>query len=195
LNAFQQPAEGNPKLFCSAMERNNEDSNGRASGKYAHHVVPVLKALGAKVKALVTNQDKQQEAIAQGADETAIGNLQDEQSLIRAAQGVGGVFHLNPAFAPNEAELGIAMVSASVSAGVKKFTFSGVIHPSLSKMRNHSGKRPVEEALYESGLTFTVLQPTMFMQTIAEGWKEVTERSYVRIAVSQHQAGELCGLP
>ena len=42
-------------------------------------------------------------------------------------------------------------------------------------MKNHSGKRPVEEALFESGLVFTVLQPTMFMQTIANSWKEVTE--------------------
>ncbi len=87
------------------------------------------------------------------------------------------MFHLNPAFAPNEAELGVAMVDAAVAAGVKKFTFSSVIHPSISKMRNHSAKRPVEEALFESGLTFTVLQPTMFMQTLADGWKEVIERS------------------
>ncbi len=148
-----------------------------ASGKYAHHVLPALKARGAKVKALITGENKREEAMAKGADETAVGDLNDEQSLRMAAEGVDGVFHLNPVFAPNEAELGIAMVNAAVAAGVKKFTFSGVIHPSISKMRNHSGKRPVEEALFESGLTFTVLQPTMFMQTLAEGWKEVMERS------------------
>ena len=147
-----------------------------ASGKYAHYVLPELKARGAKVKALVTSEDKRAEAIAQGADDTEVGNLNDEQSLRKAAEGTDGVFHLNPVFAPNEAELGMAMVNAAVAAGVKKFTFSGVIHPSISKMRNHSGKRPVEEALFESGLTFTVLQPTMFMQTLAEGWKEVTEQ-------------------
>ena len=113
---------------------------------------------------------------AQGADETVVGDLNDEQSLRRAGEGADGVFHLNPAFAPNEAELGVAMVNAAVAAGVKKFTFSGAIHPSISKIRNHSGKRPVEEALFESGLTFTVLQPTMFMQTFAGGWKEVTEK-------------------
>ena len=148
-----------------------------ASGKYAHHVLPALKARGAKVKALIAGENKREEAMAKGADETAVGDLNDEQSLRTAAEGVDGVFHLNPVFAPNEAELGIAMVNAAVASGVKKFTFSGVIHPSISKMRNHSGKRPVEEALFESGLTFTVLQPTMFMQTLAEGWKEVMERS------------------
>ena len=147
-----------------------------ASGKYAHYVLPALKAHGAVVRALVTHEGKRVEALTQGADEVVIGDLGDEQSLERAALGIDGVFHLNPAFKPNEAELGVAMVNAAVAAGVKKFTFSSVIHPSISQMRNHSGKRPVEEALFQSGLIFTVLQPTMFMQTIANGWKEVTER-------------------
>lgn len=147
-----------------------------ASGKYAHYVLPALKAHGAVVRALVTSEDKREEAMTQGADEVAVGNLEDEQSLKRAAQGIDGVFHLNPAFKPNEAELGVSMVNTAIAAGVKKFTFSSVIHPSISKMRNHSGKRPVEAALFESGLIFTVLQPTMFMQTIANSWKEVTER-------------------
>jgi uncharacterized protein YbjT (DUF2867 family) len=87
------------------------------------------------------------------------------------------VFHLNPAFQPNEVELGVAMVNAAVAAGVRKFTFSSVIHPSVSMMRNHSGKRPVEEALYESGLVFTILQPTMSMQTLAANWKQVVEQN------------------
>ena len=69
------------------------------------------------------------------------------------------------------------MVNAAVAAGVKKITFSSVIHPSISKMKNHSEKRPVEEAIFESGLAFTVLQPTMFMQTLSANWKEVTEQS------------------
>ena len=147
-----------------------------ASGKYARYVLPALKEHGAIVKALVTSSDKRAEAFAQGADEAVVGNLKDEGSLRSAAEGVDGVFHINPAFEPNEAELGVAMVNAAVAAGVTKFTFSSVIHPSISKMKNHSGKRPVEEALFESGLTFTVLQPTMFMQTLANGWEEVTAK-------------------
>ena len=144
-----------------------------ASGRYARYVLPALKAQGATVKALVTREEQREEASAKGADETVVADLNDEKSLRKAA---AGVFHLNPAFAPNEAELGVAMVNAAVSAEVKKFTFSSVIHPSISRMRNHSEKRPVEEALFESGLIFTVLQPAMFMQTLASGWKEATEQ-------------------
>ncbi len=147
-----------------------------ASGRFAHYVLPALKSRGATVRALVTSEDKRQEAISQGADEVVVGNLTDEQSLKKAADGTEGVFHINPVFASHEAELGIAMVKAASAVGVKKITFSSVIHPSISRMTNHSEKRPVEEAIYESGLIFTVLQPTMFMQTLLENWKEVTEQ-------------------
>lgn len=148
-----------------------------ASGAYAHYVLPALKEAGAYVRALIRSDDNRAETLEFGADETVIGDLDDEQSLRKAAEGMDGVFFLNPAFAFNEAERGIAMVEAAMAAGVKKITFSSVIHPSISKMRNHAGKRPVEEALFESGLIFTVLQPTMFMQTLANGWKEVQDKS------------------
>jgi uncharacterized protein YbjT (DUF2867 family) len=47
------------------------------------------------------------------------------------------------------------------------------MHPSISTLINHAAKRPVEAALYESGMTFTVLQPAIFMQTLERGWNEV----------------------
>ncbi len=158
-----------------------------ATGVYAHFLVPELKKRGAAVRALVRSADKAEAARAQGADEIAVGDLNDEQSLRRAADGVDGVFHINPAFQPNEAEQGVAMVNAAMAAGVRKFTFSGVIHPSIAKMRNHSGKLPVEEALYESGMNFTVLQPTMFMQTLANGWSEVTKQGSFSLPYSIHK--------
>lgn len=59
---------------------------------------------------------------------------------------------------------------------MRKFVFSGIIHPSISKMSNHAAKRPVEQAIYESGMEFTVLQPTMFMQTLGGIWSAVIGR-------------------
>lgn len=73
------------------------------------------------------------------------------------------MFHVTPAFAPDSAALGIGMVSAAATAGVQRFVFSGVYHPSLSLV-NHASMRPVEEALYRSEMEFTVLQPAMFVQ-------------------------------
>lgn len=144
-----------------------------ATGNYANLVLPELKKHGVTVRALVRNKDGEFTAHKKGADEVAIGDLQDSESLRSAAHGVEGVFHINPAFAPHESEMGIAMVEAAKAAGVRKFVFSGVIHPSISKMVNHRAKLPVEEALYHSGMNFAVLQPAMFMQTLDNGWAEV----------------------
>ncbi|MBC6434781.1 NAD-dependent epimerase/dehydratase family protein, partial [Nostoc sp. HG1] len=147
-----------------------------ATGKYASLVVPELKQRGATVRALVRDESKIEAARQQGADETAIGDLGDPNSLRAAAAGVDGVFHINPAFAPNEAELGVAMVEAAKASGVQKFVFSSVYHPSISKLSNHAAKRPVEEAMYESEMEFTVLQPAMFMQNFAASWDTVIQQ-------------------
>ena len=146
-----------------------------ATGKYARLVVPELLKHGVVIRALVLDEEKANMARDEGVERTMIGNLRDPDSLRSAAEGADGIFHLGPAFAPDEADMGVAMVEAAKAAGVKKFVFSSVIHPSVSKMENHAAKRPVEEALYESGLDFTVLQPTMFMQTLDDGWSTVAE--------------------
>lgn len=144
-----------------------------ATGLYASLVVPELTKRGVTIRALVQDESKGEQARKQGAQEIAVGSLRSPASLRPAAEGVDGVFHINPAFAPDEADMGMAMVDAAKAAGVRKFVFSSVIHPSISKMINHAAKRPVEEALYESGMDFTVLQPTMFMQTLDGAWGAV----------------------
>ncbi len=156
-----------------------------ATGKYASLVVPELKQRGATVRALVRDESKIEAARQHGADETAIGDLGDPDSLRAAAAGVDGVFHINPAFAPDEAELGVAMVEAAKASGVQKFVFSGVYHPSISKLSNHAAKRPVEEAMYESGMEFTVLQPAMFMQNFAASWDAVIQQGRFSLPYSK----------
>ena len=155
------------------------------TGKFASLVVPALIQRGVTVRALVRDQDKGDEAKQQGAQETAIGDLRDLEGLRTAAAGVDGVFHINPAFAPHEDDMGVAMVEAAKAAGVHKFVFSSVIHPSISKLVNHAAKRPVEEAIYESGLTFAVLQPTMFMQTLESGWPAVVKQGRFALPYSK----------
>ncbi len=144
-----------------------------ATGRYAGHVLPELKKRGIKVRALVRSRESERKAKERGADETAMGDLEDPRGLISAAVGVDAVFHIGPAFAPRESDMGVIMVEAARAAGVSKFVFSSVMHPSLSKLTNHASKRPVEAALYESGMTFTVLQPAIFMQTMELGWQEI----------------------
>jgi uncharacterized protein YbjT (DUF2867 family) len=157
-----------------------------ATGKYASHVIPELKQRGVTIRALVRDKDKIDAAQQQGADEAVVGDLNDAESLRAAASEVEGVFHLNPAFAPNEAELGVTMVEAAKAAGVRKFVFSSVIHPSISALSNHAAKRPVEESLCESGMQFIILQPTMFMQNFDSGWQAVVKKGQFALPYSKH---------
>lgn len=43
-------------------------------------------------------------------------------------------------------------------------------------MPHHWNKLRVEEALFESGLAFTILQPTAYMQNVLAGWEAIVER-------------------
>lgn len=156
-----------------------------ATGEFAGLVVPELKKKGVTVYALIHSADKAGAAKANGADEVIIGDLNDTESLNKAATGMEGIFHISPGFMPDEDKIGVAMVNAAIAAGVRKFVFSGVYHPSLPLV-NHAKKRPVEEALYYSDLEFTVLQPSSFMQNMSAGWGKMLESGKLALPFSIH---------
>lgn len=146
-----------------------------ATGEFAGLVVPELKKRSITVRALIRDRKQEDKARERGADEVVLGDLLNAASLRTAAKGVDGVFHIGPGFAPRESEMGVAMVDAAKTAGVRRFVFSGVLHPSTMSMTNHKAKLPVEDALYHSGMNFTVLQPAMFMQNLRAAWKEIAQ--------------------
>jgi uncharacterized protein YbjT (DUF2867 family) len=164
-----------------------------ATGRHAHWVLRELIERGVSVRALVRNQQRAEVARQNGAAEVAIGDLTEPASLSDAFIGMDGVFHIGPAHTAGEAEMGVAMVDAARAAGVRKFVFSGVIHPSISAMTNHAAaKLPVEEALYSSELDFTVLQPARFMQNFERSWNDVVEHD--RLAQPYSLSAKMCSV-
>lgn len=119
--------------------------------------------------------------------ETVAGDLRDSDSMRAALDGMDGLFLILPAFAPDTAELGTSMVAAAQAAGVQRVVFSGVYHPSLSLV-NHADTRPIEEALYNSDLEFTVLQPAMFMQGLSGGWTSAVRDGVFAMPYSKDSA-------
>lgn len=137
-----------------------------ATGRIANLVLPELVRRGARVRALIRHDSDAADARRRGAEQIAVGDLRDVASLQAAARDIDGVFHIGPAFVPDEAQLGINMVDAAVRAGVRRFAFSGVIHPG-NGLANHASKQPVEQALFASSLQYTILQPATLFQNIA----------------------------
>lgn len=145
-----------------------------AAGSAAGEVVPAVAARGARVRGLVRREEQRTSVLERGAAEAVFGDLRNPESIDAALDGVDSVFYVAPAFLPEEAAVGTAVVAAAVRAGVRRIVFSSVIHPVLSLI-NHTAKAPVEEALYDSGLEYTVLQPALFFQNFADGWSRTLQ--------------------
>jgi uncharacterized protein YbjT (DUF2867 family) len=146
-----------------------------AAGNFAGYVTPALAARGARVRGLVRKPEQVDAVRSQGAAEIVVGDLRERASLDAALTGIDAVFYIAPAFLPGEAEVGKVMVAAAISAGVRRFVFSAVIHPVLSGLVNHAAKVPVEEAVLKSELEFTFLHPARFFQNYAAFWPKVIE--------------------
>ena len=141
-----------------------------AAGKFAGYVVPALVARGATVRGLVHEAKAVASVRDEGAVDAVVGDLRDQRSIAAALDGAESVFYVAPAFLPNEAQVGVDFVAAAVKAGVRRFVFSSVIHPVLSALSNHAAKAPVEEAILDSGLEYTLLHPGLFFQNYARAW-------------------------
>lgn len=146
-----------------------------ATGRFARLVVPELHARGATIRALIRDPSKLGNLSATGPVELAVGDLRDGGSISAALQDVSGVFYLGPAFAPDEAAMGTALVRAAIQRGVQKFVFSSVNQPTNVHLANHASKIPVEEALYNSKLEYTILHPGNFMQNFTGAWRSIVD--------------------
>ena len=147
-----------------------------AAGKFAGLVVPELAKRGAQVRGMVQDVKQAVRVREHGAAEVVAGDIRDRASLDAAMKGVGAVFYIAPAFLPGEAEVGKAVVDTAKQAGVRRFVFSSVIHPVLSAPVNHAAKAPVEEAILDSGMEYTLLHPALFFQNYAQGWAAAADK-------------------
>jgi len=87
----------------------------------------------------------------------------------RLLDGVTAIWHVGPSFHHHETQIGYTMIDAAVKEAqnpgskFQHFVYSSVLQTQLRKLLNHDAKRYVEEYLMESGLNFTILQPSHFL--------------------------------
>ncbi|MGO4712642.1 NmrA family NAD(P)-binding protein [Bradyrhizobium sp. 2TAF24] len=144
-----------------------------AAGRFGGLVTTELARRGATVRALLRNPASEAAARANGASEIVIGDLRRPDRLPAALDGIDAVFHLGPAFVADEAELGVALVDVAKLSGVRKIVFSSVIHPTNGDLANHRSKLPVEQAIFTSGLDYTLLYPATVFQNLAAAWPAI----------------------
>jgi uncharacterized protein YbjT (DUF2867 family) len=151
-----------------------------AAGKTGRAVIGALAARGQAVRAFVRSEARVESVTAAGAREIVVGDLCDAASLASALRGVRAIYHICPNMHPQEVEIGKSVIAAARAAGVEHFVYHSVLHPQAETMPHHWHKMRVEEALFESGLPFTILQPAAYMQNLLASWKSIIEESVLR---------------
>lgn len=155
------------------MQENVKVLSVGGAGRFAGMVIPELIKRGAHVRAMVRDVAEAAAAKANGASEIVFADLRRPSTLAEAALGMGAVFHIGPAFAADEAQMGLNMVDAARRGGVRKFVFSSVIQPTNTDLENHVSKIPVENALFASGMDYTILHPANLFQNFAGAWESI----------------------
>jgi len=147
-----------------------------AAGKTGRAVLRALAGRREPVRALIHRAEQAASLRTLGAQETLVADLLDRAAMLRAVDGVRAIYHMAPNVSPNEIAMGKTVISAAQSAGVERLVFHSVLHPHIEAMPHHWQKARVEELLFASGLPFTILQPTAYMQNVAAAWDQIVSQ-------------------
>jgi uncharacterized protein YbjT (DUF2867 family) len=129
-----------------------------ATGNVGRPLVGLLSDAGVPFRAFVRDPERARAALGPTV-ESAEGDFAEPATLDAALGGVERMFLLS-----GNSELETGAVEAAVRAGVGRVVKQSALGVGLAPPPFH---RRIEEALERSGLGFTHLRPTAFMQTLA----------------------------
>ena len=147
-----------------------------AAGKTGRAVIQALKARGKAVRALVHRSEQVRLVEELGAQDVVIGDMRVQTTMDQATREVRAVYHICPNVSPYEIAIGRTAVAAARVAQVERFVYHSVLHPQTEAMPHHWQKLRVEEQLFESGLSYTILQPTVYMQNVLAHLDQIVKR-------------------
>ncbi len=136
-----------------------------ANGTAGRAVISHLARRDVAVRALVSNPTSAASIAALGAA-PVVGDMRDGEVLRHALEGISTVYHIAPALIADELEIGRRFIGLAQERGIERFVLHGVSYPYAPTISFHWTKMQLEAELLRSGLTFTVIRPTQFMQNI-----------------------------
>jgi NAD(P)H dehydrogenase (quinone) len=137
-----------------------------AAGKTGRAVIRALIARGGDVTALVHRPEQVRPVQDLGAQHVLVGDMRDQSTMDHAARNVRAVYHIPPNVHPDEDRIGQVVLAASSAAGVDHFVYHSVLRPQIEAMPHHWLKMRVEERIFRSRLSFTIVQPAVYMQNV-----------------------------
>jgi len=144
-----------------------------ATGRQGGAVYQHLQKKGFKLRALVRDPNSNQARQLMGnGQEVFQGSFDDHDSVMRAMDGVYGVFSVQPHSA-KEIQQGVAVIEAAKRQGVSHFVYSSVgAADEETGIPHFESKAKVEEYLRSSGLQYTIVRPVFFMENWWRGFGE-----------------------
>jgi uncharacterized protein YbjT (DUF2867 family) len=158
-----------------------------ASGKQGSHLILLVHGKWKRLR-LAVNSSSSEEQLKKRYPDTEVvrGDMAIAADAARLLKGSTVVFYVGPSMHPREADCGFNMIEAAVAeskAGTfKHFVFSSVVNTQLRKLLNHDCKRLVEECLMESGLNYTILQPSHYFENTPVGILMQQEKPFYPMA-------------
>jgi NAD(P)H dehydrogenase (quinone) len=152
-----------------------------AGGKTGRAVARALARRHATFRSLVRRLEQIETLRALGARETLAGDMRDREVWDAAVRGATSIYHICPNLSADEVAIGELALDAAVRARVRHFVYHSVLHPQTEEMPHHWRKLRVEEAIFRSGLPFTILQPAPYMQNVAAGLDVVAGEGVYRV--------------
>lgn len=158
-----------------------------ANGRTGRAILAAMNKQGVPVRAFIRSKAQEDELAALGARDCAVGDMQDQASIAAAMEGVTRVLHIGPPMHPEEVAITENFIRAAQTADVEHFIYYSVMHPLRRDVRHHRLKLDAEEVLVESGLPYTIVQPSRYMQHLAPIWPWVVEEAVHAMPFSVEQ--------
>jgi uncharacterized protein YbjT (DUF2867 family) len=133
-----------------------------ATGNTGSGLVPALRKAGVNVRAFVRDETKAQSLKDLGA-EIVVGDLDRPETIAPAVEGVDKIYLLTWN-GPTQAQQAINVIQAAKKAGNPHVVRHSMWGSEKSRIIQQGDQ--VEAALFSSGLPWTLLKPTFFMQNL-----------------------------
>lgn len=137
-----------------------------AGGKTGLAIVQALAQRGVAVRGLAHSGAGQAKIRAAGGAASLVGDVADRDTLTKLLKGASALYHICPNMHPAEVSIGATVIACAQAAGLPRLVYHSVLHPHTQAMPHHWHKLLVEEQIFASGLAFTILQPTAYMQNL-----------------------------
>lgn len=146
-----------------------------AAGKTGLAIIEALAQRGATVHALVHRESDRAKVAAAGAMACEVGDVADGTTVARLLRGVDALYHICPNMHPDEAQIGATVLACAQAAGIQHVVYHSVLHPQTAAMPHHWQKMLTEDRVFASGIPFTILQPTAYMQNLLAYWPTIRQ--------------------